>query len=62
MWKCSCGWKGKEPAIVFDGKIDLEIFCPVNCGKEPTFEGTPEQLTEFWLEWYQTHETPTVSA
>ena len=54
-WKCICGWTGKQPVIAYepDNMIQpIEIFCPVNCGKEPSFTGTPEELTAWWNEWY----------
>jgi len=60
-WKCTCNWTGPEPVIAYDESdqtTPIEIFCPLNCGKEPKFIGSPEALTDFWNGWYKRRSEP----
>ena len=60
-WKCPCNWTGPEPVIHYDENdpvTPIEIFCPLNCGKEPAFIGPPEALTDFWNDWYKRRSEP----
>ena len=63
-WKCPCGWTGHEPAVAYDENdlvTPIEVFCPLNCGKEPSFIGEPAALTTWWNDWYKRRTEPVVA-
>ena len=63
-WKCPCGWTGHEPAVAYDENdlvTPIEVFCPLNCGKEPSFIVEPAALTTWWIDWYKRRTEPVVA-